>query len=141
MLLVKPRCLSLPLPGPSAVSTSPQHHAHVTAPPLTMGQSMDPSVGMAAETVSQSLPYSNAHPVSNAQLVGFDIFPERFAGGNPTRVPPDVDRVGMGEGIGEDWNIDYGSAPLLNSGVPGTAGSILADNSSLFCISGPCLLH
>ena len=96
---------------------------------------------MAAQTVSQSLPYSNAHPVSNVQLVGFDIFQKGSQGGIRHAFRLMSIRVDMGEGIGEDWNIDYGSAQLMNSGVPGTAGSILADDNSLFCISGPCLLH
>ena len=40
-----------PLSGPFTPSTSPQRHAHVTAPPLTMDPFTDMSVGMAAQLV------------------------------------------------------------------------------------------
>ena len=123
----------LPLSGPSTPSTSPQHSAHVMAPPRMMGLSMDTSVGMAAQTVLQSLPYSNTHPVLNAQPPGFEIFqPEGFAAGNssfPTRVPQEAGpgRGGIVDGVGEDWNINGDSAPLLNSRVSGTARSSVVD--------------
>ena len=79
----------------------------------------------------QSLPYSNAHIVLNGQLLGLDIFqPEGFMTwipSLPTGVPHDVRRRGMHNGVGEDWNMDGGSSPLLNSGTPGTAGPTAAD--------------
>ena len=118
----------LSLPGPSAPSTSSQHHAHVTAPPLIMDQPTDTSMGTAAQTVSHSLHYSNAYPgVLNAQVEIFQ--PEGFAAGIlalPTGVPHDVGRAATGDGVGA-WNMDDGSAPLLNSGVSGTPGSIVAN--------------
>jgi len=124
----------LPLPDPSASSTSPQRYTHVTAPPLTMDQSTDTSVGMAAQTVSHSLHYLNAHPVLNVQPLVFELFqPEGFAGGDlplPTGVPHDIGRWGMGNGAGEDWNIVSRSAPLLNSGIPGTTGPIAIDRDA-----------
>ena len=122
----------LSLPGPSVSSTSSQRRAHVTVPPLTMDQSTDLPVGMAAQRTSRSLPYSNAHPgVLNAQVVGFEILqPEGFAAGNlslPTGVPHDIGRATIDHGVGDEWNMDDVSAPLLNYGVPGTAGSTVAD--------------
>ena len=115
-----------PLPVPSASSTSPQHHAHVAAP---LPVSIDMPHRIEAQPVSQSLHYSNAHPVSNAPPPGL-FQSEWFTVGNLsllTCVPHDVGRGGIDDVVREDWNMDSNSAPLLNYGVPGTAGSIVAD--------------
>ena len=45
----------------------------------------------------------------------------------PTRVPHDVGRGVIRDGLFEDRNMDSISEPLLNPGVPGTAGSIVVD--------------
>ena len=121
----------LSLPGPSASSTSLQRRAHVTVPPLTMDQSTDPSVGMAAQPMSRSLPYSNAHLVLNMQPLEFAVFPpEGLAAGNlclPTRVSPEADLGIMGNGVGDDSSMDCGSAPSLNSRTRGTADPIAVE--------------
>ena len=114
-----------PLPDPSASYNSSQRQVHV------MDQSIDKPLRMEAQPVSRSLPYSNTHPVLDAQLLGINMFqPEGFTAGKPslsTDVPHDVGRGAMGNGVGEDWNMDDSSAQLLNSGVPRTAGSIVTD--------------
>ena len=82
-----------------------------------------------AQPVSRSLHYSNAHPVLNAPPPGL-FQSEWFTVGNLsllTCVPHDVGRGDIDDAVGEDWNMDNNSAPLLNYGVPGTAGSIIAD--------------
>ena len=143
---------SLPLPGSSAPSTSPQRNAHVTAPPQMMGQFTDTPVPVRVEAqpVLQSLPnYLNALIGLNGQLLGLDISqPEGFMTGIlsfPTGVPRDVGRGSLENGAGEDWNMVGGSAPLLNSGIPGIAGPVAIDRHAgddvVTIHSSPTALH
>ena len=85
-----------PLPIPSASSTSSQHHAHVTAPLPVTEQSTDMPHRMEAQQVLQSLHYSNAHPVSNAQPLGL-FQSEWFAVGNLSLPTCVLHGVGRGD--------------------------------------------